>query len=484
MAKKTVTLYIDDASIRVLLVQGKRIKKWADLPLEPGLVKNATIIKGAEVAAKIKQLFQVRKIKTKKVNLGISGLHCFSRPITLPRLPKVMLAEAVRREAKRVLPVPPEKLYLSWQSLPAPEGKSWAFLVAIPCKAADALFKMLRQAGLKPDLMDLKPLLLARVVKEATAIIVDAQPTEFDIVIMSDGVPQPIRTVPIPSEALSWQEKLPMIRNELSRTIEFYDSNNPEERLDPDVPIYVSGELANQSEACQSLSDELGHPVLPLPSPLECPDGLEPNRYLANIGLILKKLSPATEPGLAVTDLNVLPTAYRPEPISLTRVLALPSAVIAIASLFFLAALIQNTSADITSLHGQLDTTEQLLMQKLAYQQQLTEKIAELEKEIAEAENPSGNFDRAIANLKQQSNQVNGNLEVTVNSLPVDINLTSLSHTTSILTIKGGTPGEEEVLSYLRELDASDRFSDITITSLKRITEERMDFTLVLRAGE
>ena len=191
MAKKTVTLYIDDTSIRMLLTQGTRIKKWADLPLEPGLVKNATVLKEAELAAKIKQLFQVRKIKTKKVNIGVSGLRCLSRPLILPQLPKVMLDEAVRREAKRVLPVPPEKLYLSWQSIPAPEGKSQVFLVAIPNQSADALFKMLRQAGLKPDLMDLKPLLLARAVKEKTAIILDVQPNEFDIVIMVNGIPSP-----------------------------------------------------------------------------------------------------------------------------------------------------------------------------------------------------------------------------------------------------------------------------------------------------
>ena len=95
MAKKTVNLYIDDTSVRLLLTQGTRIKKWADLPLEPGLIKNGFIHKEAEVAAKIKQLFLARKVKTKRVNIGISGLHCLTRPITLPRLPKEMLDEAV-----------------------------------------------------------------------------------------------------------------------------------------------------------------------------------------------------------------------------------------------------------------------------------------------------------------------------------------------------------------------------------------------------
>ena len=484
MAKKTVNLYIDDTSIRLLLAQGKRIKKWADLPLEPGLVKNGVVHKEATVAAKIKQLFQVRKINTKKVNIGVSGLNSFSRPLTLPQLPKVMLDEAVRREAKRVLPVPPEKLYLSWQSLPSPEGKSNVFLVAIPCKAADALFKMLHQVGLKPDLMDIKPLLLAKVVKEATAVIVDVQPTEFDIVIMAAGIPQPIRTVPVPSEALSWQEKLPMIRNELSRTIEFHNTNNPEERLDPDVPIYVSGELANESELCQSLSEEIGHPVLPLPSPLECPEGLDLNRYLANMGLVLKKISANHDTGLAVTSLNVLPVVYRPEPISLTRILVVPGAVIAIGFVLLLAALIQNSSADIAAIRERLNTTDQLLQQKLVQKQILAEKVAGLEKKIAQTKTSGGNFAAAVTSLEKQTSVVNGNLEVTMNNLPGSINLSNVSHTSGTLTIRGMAPTEEEVLSYLRELEESGRFSTITITSLRRVAGASMDFTLVLGVGE
>lgn len=483
MAKKTVTLYIDDTSIRMLLTQGTRIKKWADLPLEPGLVKNATVLKEAELAAKIKQLFQVRKIKTKKVNIGVSGLRCLSRPLILPQLPKVMLDEAVRREAKRVLPVPPEKLYLSWQSIPAPEGKSQVFLVAIPNQSADALFKMLRQAGLKPDLMDLKPLLLARAVKEKTAIILDVQPNEFDIVIMVNGIPQPIRTVSFPSETLSWQKKLPMIKNELNRTIEFYKSNNPEYPLAPDVPIFVSGEIAYESENLQSISDEVGHPVLPISPPMEYPAGLDPHRYMANIGLVLKKLS-FNETGLSVTDLNVLPEVYQPEPISLVRILVVPAAVIAIGFVLLLGLLIQNTSSDTAKVRSQMDATNQLLQQKLAQKQKQADTLVELEKKINQAKTSGGNFAAAVADLEEQSSGFNGDLEVTISSLPSKVSLTSITHSSHTYNIKGRAPDEQEILSYLRELDASGRFSDITINSIRIAQDENMDFILVLKTGE
>jgi len=475
MAKKIVTLYIDDTSLRLLVTHGKQIKKWAELPLEPGLVKNAVVIEEAKVAAKIKQLFKAEKIKTKKIIVGVSGLHCLSRPIILPALPKVMLAEAVRREAKRVLPVPLEQLYLSWQTIPAPEGKIQAFLIAIPRSTADTLLKVLRQAGLKPYFMDLKPLLLARAVKEATAIIVDVQLTEFDIVIMGDGVPQPIRTVPLPSEELSWQEKLPVIRDELDRTIKFYNSNNQEKPLVSTIPIFVSGELANEPELCQSLSDELGHPVLLLPSPLECPSGLDPSRYMANIGLVHQKLSSGKEAEPSVTNLNVLPTPYQPKPLSLTKVLALPSAAMAISLLVFLVMFIQGASADTILLRDRLESTNQ----KVSQRQELAENIAKLEQRIAEVEVSRDNFTTVLGSLEKQSNGVSDNLKVTVNSLPSTMSLSSISYANNILIITGKAPSKNEILLYLSKLDASSRFGEFTITNMSRINDEGMGFTLL-----
>lgn len=473
MVKKIVTLYIDDTSIRLVAAQGKQIKKWADSPLEPGLVKNGVVIEEAEVATRIKHLLKAMKIKAKRVNVGVSGLHCLSRPIILPQLPKEMLDEAVKREAKRALPVPLEQLYLSWQTVPAPEGKIKVFLVAIPCKMADALLKMLHQVGLKPDLMDIKPLLLTRLVKEATAVIVDVQPTEFDIVIMGDGVPQPIRTVSLPSEASTWQEKLPLIRDDLDRTIKFYNSNNPEKNLVSSIPIFVSGALTDEPELCQALSDELGYPVLPLPpSRLKYPKELDLGRYTANIGMVLKKLTSRSKTGPSVTNLNALPAVYRAKPVSLTSVLAVPSAAIAIGLIVFMVMFIQSVSADIASTRNRIDSTSQFLRLRLSQRQELMDNIAR-----AEASRDS--FTAALASIEKQSNEVNGDLVATINSLPSTISLSSITHAGGILTINGRAPSEKGALSYLESLDASGRFREITITDMQKTEGEGMDFTLL-----
>jgi len=202
------------------------------------------------------------------------------------------------------------------------------------------------------------------------------------------------------------------------------------------------------------------------------------------MGLVLKKIAPTNGSGLSVSGLNLVPTVYQPEPISLTRVLVAPSAVIAISLLLFLALMTQSTAADITKSQGQLNDTNQLLQQKMAERQKYTDVVVELQKKITSAETSGGDFALAVSRLEAQGEEVNGNLKTTVNLLPETVSLTSISYTSDSLTLKGLAPAEEDILSYLRELEASGRFARITITSLKRTAQNNMDFSIILGVGE
>ena len=483
MNRKIVTLYIDVTSIRLLVTRGKRVKKWAELCLEPGLIEGATVINESEVAAKIKQLLKDQKVRARKVIVGLSGLHCITRPIILPQLPKAMLDEAVTREVKRLLPLPLDQVYTMWQTIPAPEGKTQVFLAAIRRRNADTLLKALHRVELAPRIMDLKPLALARLVKEATAVIVDVQSTEFDIVIMVDGIPQPIRTVTFPHEALSWQDKFSLIRTELDRTIQFYNSNNQEKPLASSTPIFVSGELACKSELSLSLSRELGYPVLPLSSPLECSEQLGLSRYMVNIGLALKAPSLEKQAGPSVVSLNLLPIPYRPKPISWGRVVAVPATVIIIGLLIPMVMLIQSVSANISALRPRLDATNQLLIKKQLQGQEMRGNITELNDRIAELEASNNAFTTVPSSIDREHSVVNGDLKITSSALPDTISVTNISHTGNMLTISGVSPTEAEVLSYAWNLYNSGRFTMTIIAVMKKTGDEGMDFTLTLRVG-
>jgi type IV pilus assembly protein PilM len=469
VAKKITTLYIDDAIIRLMVTKGRRISKVADVPLDMSLVDLSAEDKEAELADKIRQLFEINKISTKRVIIGISGLHCLSRPAVLPLLPKAMQDEAMTREANRLLPVPPEQLYISWQIATVVDGKMYAFIVAIPRQIADTLLRVLEQVGIKPYLMDIKPLAVARLVKETTSIVIDVQPKEFDIIIVVDGVPQPMRSVSFPEETLSHEARVTIVKDELKRTIQFYNSNNPEKCIQPSVNIYVSGELADEPESYKSLAEELGYHVSPLTSPLKCPKQLDPSHYLINVGLALKELP--REAGALLVNINTLPSHYLPKPIPLGRLMAIPAAVAAIGVIILLAMTIQDTASYIDSATSELSDTSFRIEKKQSQKQELVDSITVLENKVVSIQKSHSNFIAARDNIDMRGEKINGDLVATVNNVVDGLSLTNIGHSGNQLSLKGWSLSEVEVLQYSRNLDNTARFTEVTISNLFRVCE-------------
>ena len=476
MAKKITTLYIDSTSLRLMVIQGKQIQEWAELPLEPGLFNNTVIVDEAGFTDKLKQLFRVQKIETRKIIVGISGFRCLTRPITLPRLSRDMLVEAVKREAGRTLPVPLEQLYISWQVLSTTEEKTQVFLSAIPRDTADSLLKTLHQAGFKPSFINLKPLLLGSAVGEKTAIILDFQTTEFDIVIMANSIPQPVRTIPFPIGATR-AEKLSQVSSELDRTITFYNTNNPANPLEAGLPIFASGDMPDKEEAFQTLSNEVGHPILPISSPIKCPEGLQLDRYLTNIGLALQQITGKTDsPSI---NLNVLPEPYRPKPAPVASILVIPGISLVIAVIIYMVILIQGISTEMSSALIQFNDTTGILQQRQAQSQELNGSITELRRKITETEASRDSFTATLGSLEREGSGMNLDLETAMIALPGGSSLTGISHRDNILTVTGQAPSEKEVLSYFKNLNESGRFGNITIANMANVEDEGMNFTII-----
>jgi len=212
---------------------------------------------------------------------------------------------------------------------------------------------------------------------------------------------------------------------------------------------------------------------------------------MVNIGLALKELWSVREAGASVVNLNVLPTAYQPKPISWVKVVAVPIAIAAVAGIVPLLTLVQSGYANVTSIRDQLDMTNQLLIEKQLERQELMNSIAELEEKVAEAEASRDNFTTALDSLDKQGSGVDDNLHIATSALPDTISLASISHTESILTISCTSPSEVEVLQYAQSLDDSGRFAEIIIAGIRKIEDEStegegvenesMDFTLILK---
>ena len=485
-----VTLFIEDNAIKLLVARGRQVEKWARLPLEPGLVSDGVILEEAKVADKVKELFKLQKVGARTVIAGLSGFNSVYRLVSLPELPEAIIPEAVKQEASRVIPSPMDQVYLSYQVIPAPPGETRIFLAAFPRNTADTLLRTLNKAGLRVSIMDLAPLALCRNVDAPEAVVVDVRSASLDIAVMVDRVPQVIRSLSLPSEAESLSERLPSIAEELNRTIAFYNSSHQEKPLGPDVPVFVSGDLATAPDTWQSLVGTSGYSVSVLPSPMQSLEGFDPSQFVVNIGLALKSLSLEKEgANFSLVNFNALPQAERPKKrVSLVSILLPIVIVLGIGGIYYMYNLVQNTTAQTNILRDQLGLIQSQIPQQQEAIADIEEEIVQIEPQIEPLEATATVFDTTFTSLGEEREEVDGDLGMIVRLLPEDVDLMGISHSGERVTVTGAAPDEDKIFEYARGLRSSGRFSKVVITSIGAIEEEEeitgydFQFLLINRA--
>ena len=461
MAKRVTTLFIRDTSINLLVMKGEKVEKWASLPLEQGLVSQGLIVDEAQVADRVKQIFNETGARADKVITALSGHDSLYRIITMPDLPDAVLPEAIRREAKRTIPTPLEEVYFSYQRLPSlTKGESRIFLVTFPRNLADALVRTLRQAGVKPYIMDLAPLALCRIPNEPRAIIVNARLDHLDVMVLADRLPQVIRRLVLPGEAESLEERLPLIAEEFNRTIAFYNSSHMENPLDTTVPVFVCGELAEVTDSWQSVVSHAGYPVSPLPLPVEPPEGFNSNEFMVNIGLALKELLVEKEgANFSLVNFNALPGAYVPPSFSIMRVLVPVGAVIGIGLLVLGVILILNGRNQIETLSSQVTTAETSVIN-------MQHELAILTTQVASVEAAADGLNAILFDMQLGRTSIYLDLLEIVDLAEGKVSLINVSHSGGSVAVTGKASNVDNIYNYARALRDSPRFSHIWVNKV------------------
>lgn len=488
MAKTCTSLYVGESAITALVLRGKRPHRWGTVALDEGTVKDGVILDQEAVAAKLRELWSSQHLGIRQVVAGISGINCLYRVLSFPELPASLLSEAVTREASRTLGVPMEQVYVSWQTISSGRDETRVYLAAAPRNTVDTLVRTLRKAGLNPGIMDLRPLALARTTPERKAILVDVQPASLDIVVRMDGNPAVVRSVSLP-RADPLEEKVPIVREELRRAITFFNASHSDQPVSPEVPLLVSGELADQEEVWPRLTGEEVRPVRPLPPPVDTPRGFPTHKYIANIGLAFKEtLSQRERDTYSPIDFNALPEEYRPKKKPISEILYTPILIGGIA-LVALGAYLNITELERTQeLRTQWSNTNEILLEVTARvrdeQTALQEDIASLEKQVTAAqqefEQTSSALSSAYEELTATRRTANADLATINDALGTEgVDLTSLAHSIDTVQLKGVADNKDGVFAYARFLRGSRRFNPVVITEMSQ-AGERMTYTIIL----
>lgn len=190
LKKEGFGLDLSDRSLKILKLEKKgrsfRLASFGDFSLEEGLVKNGEIINEERLVAEIKGLLssvQGERLKTRNVVASLPEEKAFLQVIQMPKMSEEDLAQAVKFEAEKYIPVPNENVYLDFQNVkPVVDNLDHKdiLIAAIPKVTVDSYFSLFKKAGLKPVAFEIESQSIARAV-------IEGEKTENRVLIVDIG---------------------------------------------------------------------------------------------------------------------------------------------------------------------------------------------------------------------------------------------------------------------------------------------------------
>jgi type IV pilus assembly protein PilM len=505
-----VTLYIEDEEIKLLVSNGRQITKWASQIMPQKLVRDGIILDVEAVAGEIKSLFEITRIKENRVLIALSGINSIFRIITLPSgVPKSILDEAITNEAERVLPIEIDQVYLNHQKISSSKDETYYYLAAHAKRSTDAIIKTANAAGLKIESLDLAPLALARCVNEPKAVIVNSWLTYLDIVIMHERIPQVIRTISLPTDSPDIESKLPLIGEEILRTISFYNTSFPDKSLDAAAPVLVSGDISADQENISLIENIIENPVRRLSPPLKVNPELSSEQYMVNLGMLMKGyVQRGGKEHYSIININAIPQAPRPPAFNFKRVLIPVACFAALLVLGWEGVMLWNAlnttsrlqsdynllqsrfdsiNSDISNmkeesklLNAQVETMKLDLSDKSAIaadMQQLIDEQAEINREPIEYAETAAKMQQLFETITAGMDKVNVDLNIITGIDDSDINLTCIIYKPGEAVVRGVSSNETSIFSFARFLEDNGQFIKVDITNIS-FKDNLYDFSI------
>jgi type IV pilus assembly protein PilM len=468
-----ITVSIEDSSVKITSVRGKRVVVAVETPLQEGWVQDGVVLEKAQVGQVISAVLAQYKIREKEAVASVSGIHSIYRVVYVPKLDPALLAEAARKEMARAIPVPLASLYTSWAPVKTSDIEVALCLVGLPFDNVNSVTETLKLCGLQIKYLELKPLAVSRVIDEKIAIVINVQSNCFDLSIMNKGVPEMIRSLPFTGgAAMSETDKAVMVKEEVDRTVNFYNSGHPNSPLGQQTPCIVSGMLR------ETLCMVMGYPVKPAPALLAYPKGQDGNDFVANSGLALRTISKLTK-----VDINAMPGAEpsaRPAAAGLNPAPLVALGVCAALALgmWVMSGMAEKQTADMQLLMNERNTQLSSLQKRY---KDVTDQAVKARDADQQALNQ---LTGPIKYLAEQRGLVNRDLGQVFTVLPASMYLTSVSDDGNTVRVQGSAPSEEIMLNYARDLRNSELFKLVLISAVDTSTYTEVTFTMQLTVNQ
>jgi type IV pilus assembly protein PilM len=476
------SLNISSKDVKYLVARGTSIIDWGSLPL-PDALRNGVIRHPETAGARIKELFAAKKLPRDKVVCSLNGLPFTYRFAPLPKMSRPALNEAVMRVARKEMPLSPDDLYLSWQAYQDGREEWECLVMGVARPPIDSLIRTLATAGIRPYVLDIKHLLLAGLTGRSDAIIVDFESDFSAITIIADGIPTGMHTMPSLGPGAQSREEVERLVDELNKMVGFYNNSHPQSPLPETEVVLLTGGLAADPAAAESIQNETGYRVEGLDPPLDIPPGLPVSEYAANIGAVMKITTPESKAG-AITppfrNINlgriVRERKAGLKPADFVKMLLLPVVLVAAAGLLITAVQFQKQSAaEVMEKQAELSLANQALAQSLARLEQAGQTESEIVKLAASTEALQQKNGVILTSEEYVSD-----LSILTGAMPSGMSFTSLDMPGGQITVKGIIDNPARVVTFARNLEAAGAFPQADIMWIKKAPDTGISFMVVI----
>jgi type IV pilus assembly protein PilM len=293
----TVGLDIDGRYLAAAQVEGGRIVRGVSVALPQGLVNDGEVVDGARLAEALKS-FVAEAGLPKSVRLGVTNQQIVVRVVELPRIEDEKQREAaVRFQAAEAIAMPLDEAVLDHQVAgytDAPDGspRMQVVLVAARRSMIEALLEAAKQAGLKPEGIDLDAFALVRTLSPASAGAPDDGARVYCHLAGVSNLAIAVGSACFFTRPLSavWDDEDAGARlaDEIRLSIDYYMT---QAQAKPVCEVIVSGPGSTDPELVESLGVHLGIPTT-VAAPLGALDtsgvsGDDPHRFTVAAGLAM-----------------------------------------------------------------------------------------------------------------------------------------------------------------------------------------------------
>ncbi|MBI4322143.1 MAG: hypothetical protein HY675_26930 [Chloroflexi bacterium] len=280
---------LEGLTLRLLTCQERSVTSWAEIPVEPRLLRNGFPFDARGLAQSLNASEKLAKLPKQNVVAALPGLQSFVRILKVPREVQGNLGTVVAGEARRSIPDVERNMFIYWQRFgPSNSLQQSVYLLAVPRQPLITYVEGLTAAGMRPRSIDLRPLAVARAVNRQDAIIGNSESMSLDVVIVRNDVPVMMRSLYLGQDFEPVEYVNARLAEELARTVSHFNSTSQEGFLAADTPVVLTGRGAADATLAAMVEDALQYPVAAPEPPFDYPKDFPIADYMVHLGLMLK----------------------------------------------------------------------------------------------------------------------------------------------------------------------------------------------------